>query len=100
MKDDTFTATADNSFLRRFLGRVETYVPPVVSGGKLLADGAFQFSFSGPAGQPYRVLATTNLPDAASWVAILSGIFGPQPVLFTETNVSSRPARFYRLSSP
>jgi phospholipase C len=98
--DVTVTASADSAFLRRFLGRVETYVAPFVSGGDLLPDGTFQFSFSAPAGQPYRILATTNLLDPASWVAILSGTFGPQPVLFTESNMSSRPARFYRLASP
>ena len=97
--DVTVTASADSLFLRRFLGRVETYVPPTVSAGKVLADGAFQFSFSGPAGQPYHVLANTNLLDSASWTAILSGIFGPQPAIFIETN-ASRPARFYRLASP
>ena len=98
--DVTVTANADSAFVRRFLGRVETYVAPVVSGGDMLADGTFQFSFSGPAGQPYRVLATTNLLDAASWVTVLSGIFGPQSAVFAETNVSSPPARFYRLASP
>jgi hypothetical protein len=98
--DITVTASADSVFMRRFLGRVETYVAPVVSGGKMLADGTFQFTFSGPAGQPYRILATTNLQDAASWVAVLSGLFGAQPAVFTESNVSSRPARFYRLASP
>jgi hypothetical protein len=66
----------------------------------MLADGTFQFTFSGPAGQPYRILATTNLQDTASWVAVLSGIFGAQPAVFIESNVSSRPARFYRLASP
>ena len=98
--DVTVTASADSLFVRRFLGRVETYVPPTVSGGKLLADGIFQFSFSGPSGQPYKVLATTNLVDAASWVVVLSGTFGTQPALFTETNVFAGPARFYRLASP
>jgi phospholipase C len=98
--DITVNASADSLFLRRFLGRVETYVAPVVSGGKMLADGTFQFSFSGPAGQPYRVLATTNLLDVVSWVVVRSGTFGTQPVVFTETNVASLPARFYRLASP
>jgi phospholipase C len=98
--DVTVTASMDSLFVRRFLGRVETYTAPSVSPAKLLASGALQFSFSGPAGQPYRVLATTNLMDSASWATLASGIFGSQPISFTETNLYARPARFYRLASP
>jgi len=94
------TASADVAFIRRFLGRVEAFAPPTVSGGRMMPNGAFQFSFNGPASQPYRVLATTNLSDAASWVVVMSGSFGSQAGVFTETNVFSPSARFYRLVSP
>ena len=98
--DVTVTASADSAFVRRFLGRVETFAPPTLTGGSLAANNTFQFSFSGPASQPYHVLATTNLLDPASWVAVQSGVFETQPGVFTETNVFAHSARFYRLASP
>jgi phospholipase C len=98
--DVTVTASADAAFVRRFLGRVETYVPPTLFGSEVLTNGALEFSFSGPLGQPYHVLATTNLFDPASWVVVLAGNFGPEPTVYTEANVLTRPVRFYRAVSP
>lgn len=97
--DVTIKSTADSLFVRRFSGRVEAYTPPILSGGKITANGGFQISFSGPAGQPYRVLTTTNLSDPASWTAAQSGIFGTEPVVFTDATVAGL-ARFYRVVSP
>src|SRR5438046_229601 len=34
--DVTVTASADNLFLKRFLGRIKTYVPPTISANKML----------------------------------------------------------------
>jgi phospholipase C len=96
----TVTASTDSLFVRRFLGRVETYTAPIVSGGRLSTNGAFQFSFTGPAAQPYRVLATSNLSTPASWIVVLAGNFGNEAILYTETNVLGQSARFYRLVSP
>ncbi|HVU99906.1 MAG TPA: alkaline phosphatase family protein, partial [Verrucomicrobiae bacterium] len=75
-------------------------IPPTVSAGQMLESGQFQFSFSGPATQPYRVLATTTLMDSDSWIEVASGAFGDQAAVFTETNVPAQSARFYRLVSP
>jgi hypothetical protein len=75
-------------------------LPLVVSVGKLLANGTFQFSFNGPSGQPYRALATTNLVNPDSWSVVLSVNFGAQLAVVTETNVFGQSARFYRLVSP
>ncbi len=98
--DVTVTASADAAFVRRFLGRVEAYTAPVVSGGSLQANGAFQFTFSGPLGQPYKVMATTNVANPAAWTPVLSGNFGDEPITYTESNVVGFPTRFYRLVSP
>ncbi|EEF57643.1 phosphocholine-specific phospholipase C [Pedosphaera parvula] len=98
--DITVKASADAAFVRRFLGRVEAYVTPMVSGGKLLTNGAFQFSFSGPLAQPFHVMATTNLSNPSSWVSVMSGTFGTDPVTYTETNPSAQSARFYHVVSP
>jgi phospholipase C len=98
--DITVTASTDAAFIRGFLGRVETYVPPVLSGGKLLTNGTFQFSFSGPLAQPYHVMATTNLSNPAAWISVQSGNFGTEPTVYTEPNISTPAARFYRVVSP
>jgi hypothetical protein len=79
---------------------VEAYTPPTLAAGIVTANGAFRFSFSGPAGQPYRVLMTTSLDEPANWESVLSGIFGTNPVTYTEPNPSSEAARFYRVMSP
>jgi phospholipase C len=98
--DVTVKSTADSLFLRRFLGRVEAYTPPTLSGGMVTTNGAFRFSFSGPSGQPYHVLMTTGLEEPANWEPVLSGIFSADPVFYTEENPASEAARFYRVVSP
>jgi len=98
--DLTVTSSADSLFIRKFLGRVETYVPPVVSGSQLLTNGFFQFTFSGPAAQPYSILATTNLANSSSWTPVQTGTLTSDPMTYTESNILSRTARFYRLVSP
>jgi phospholipase C len=98
--DVNVTASTDSLFVRKFLGRVETYAPPVIAGGKLLGNGTFQISFGGPAAQPYRILTATNLANAASWIVVGSGTFGSSPGIYTDTNVVDRAVRFFRLVSP
>jgi phospholipase C len=98
--DIKVTASSDSLFVRRFLGRVETFVPPSVFGGKVSGNGAFQFSFSGPLAQPFHVLASTNLLSPASWTPVLSGSFGPDPSIYTETNNPALAFRFYKVVSP
>ena len=103
--DVTITASADSTFVRRFLGRVEIIpiVPPTVffnSTGLNTLNGNFQFNFSGPFGQTYQVLVTTNLTDG-SWQVVSAGTFGNVMTNFTETNrITSQPAHFYRVVSP
>lgn len=74
--------------------------PPLVYGGGTLAGGHLQFTFGGPAGQPYEVVTTTNLPPIGGWSVLTSGIFGATPTIFAETNTLEGASRFYRIVSP
>jgi phospholipase C len=104
--DVTVTSTADSLFLRRFLGRAEIAPvvvppPPIVIGNPSVVSGKFQFNFTGPVGESYKVLVTTNVPDTSSWQLASYGIFGNSAGTFTETNsLSSQQTRFYRMVSP
>ena len=67
-----------------------------------LGGGRYRFSFSGPTGAPYTVLATTNVSlPVSQWlqlgpaVEVTSGQFA-----FTDTPPPGSPARFYRVRSP
>jgi hypothetical protein len=78
---------------------VQPSTPPVIL-GQTFAKGLFQLSFSGPDGQSYDVLATTNpaLPSA-SWTVLTNGTFGGVAT-FVDTATAENPARFYRVRSP
>jgi hypothetical protein len=78
--------------------------PPVfsVSAGQLtLGSNGFQFSFSGPSGVPYEVLASTNLAVPQSqWTVVGTGTFGSTNVLFTDTNAANNPFQYYIIEEP
>jgi fibronectin-binding autotransporter adhesin len=62
--------------------------------------GSFQLSFSGPAGNNYRVWANTNL-ISANWTLITNGLFGASgTATVLDTTATNYPARFYRVSVP
>lgn len=62
--------------------------------------GNFQLTMSGPQGQTYKVVTTTNLKPPCTWTVIAAGVFGAGPAVFTDTNCASQPGRLYRLVSP
>jgi hypothetical protein len=71
-----------------------------VSGGGS-DEGAFQLSFSGVIGQPYRVLGTDDISlPVTSWPVLASGFITNNPVTFTDLDVATNAARFYRIVSP
>ena len=75
--------------------------PTVV--GTTMEPGTAQVTFSGQAGQNYRVLATSDLTlPVNQWSVLTNGTFGADPVIFTETftNNPPPPNRFYRIASP
>jgi hypothetical protein len=75
-------------------------VPPALLAAQKLGSTGFQLSFSGPAGQPYRVLASVNpTTPVGNWTVLTNGVFGPDPVVFIDDN-TNYPQRFYRIGSP
>ena len=64
------------------------------------ANGQFQFTAGGAAGQTAFVETTTNLADSTSWTLLTS--FKPTNSLFTivDTNNAPGAARFYRVTQP
>jgi hypothetical protein len=73
---------------------------PSISAGAMLNGGEFQFTFTGPPSQPYRVLTSTNPSPAGVWDTLSSGNFGTNLAVFTESNVMGQSMRFYRVVSP
>ena len=64
------------------------------------ADGAMFLSFAGIPFASYRLLATTNLVNAA-WTNLASTLAnGLGMITFTDTNAPSHTQRFYRAISP
>jgi hypothetical protein len=103
--DVTVTSTADTLFIRRFLGRAEIVpiVPPIpiILSNATVASGNFQFNFTGPIGQTYKVLVTMDVADSSSWQVISSGIFGNTITTFTDpSSIGSHATRYYRVVSP
>ena len=72
-------------------------VVPTMSGAQLSA-GTFQITFTGPNGQPYEVLSSTNLAVPGNWVTNSSGIFSGGNVIYTQNPTNS--SCFYRIQSP
>jgi hypothetical protein len=71
---------------------------PVLSGSKLLGNGAFQFGYSNGSGLSYSVLASTNL---SNWLTIGAATqMFPSLYQFTDLSATNYPHRFYRLRSP
>jgi autotransporter-associated beta strand protein len=90
--------TNANSLLVNYTAPV--LVPPTLNSFGPLSGGLFPLTFSGPDGQPYTVLTSTNvaLPQA-SWTVLESGTFGASPVTYTDTGATNA-QQFYRVKSP
>ena len=60
------------------------FVPPAVSGYGPVSGG-FGLTFSGPSGQTYKVLGSTNVAlPLANWSVLTSGTFGASPVNYQQ----------------
>jgi autotransporter-associated beta strand protein len=65
-----------------------------------LSGQSFPLTFSGPSGQTYKVLCTTNVAlTMANWQVLNNGTFGTTPVTYTDTSATNR-QRFYRIVTP
>jgi N-acetylneuraminic acid mutarotase len=69
-----------------------------------LGDGSFQFRFSNPSGSSYSVLASTNVAAPLNTWSNLGTATETPPgsgqFLFTDSQATNYPRRFYRVSSP
>jgi hypothetical protein len=74
--------------------------PPTLSGYGPLTGTSFPLTFSGPNGQTYKVLFSTDVAlPLASWGVLSTGTFGGSPVTYTDTSATNA-HRFYRIMSP
>ena len=90
-----------NAIQVRDLG-VSAPPPSVISEPNIDASG-FSFSFSGPNGQPYTVLSTTNVAlPLSQWQTDSSGVLAGSgsPIVFTNATPTAETKRFYRVRSP
>jgi len=66
----------------------------------LISNSAFGFSFSGPGGQSYRVLASTNVAlPVSNWWTLSTGTFGTGAVIYSESLTDSA-QKYFRIGSP
>ena len=80
---------------------VNALVAPTLSGGATLVGGNFQLTFSGPAGETFKVVTTTNVAaPVASWTVVTNGTFGAGPVTFADPATAANPQRYYRVTAP
>ena len=72
---------------------------PVIEGVGLTAGNEFNFTFSGPAGQNYSILASTNLAlPLADWVIVQTGTFSFDPIAFSSAVITHAPQQYYRIA--
>jgi uncharacterized repeat protein (TIGR03803 family) len=75
------------------------FAAPIIL-GESLVGGAFQIIFSGPANQPYRVLASTDVTlPLHLWTVLANGSFSGT-VTYVDTDATNYNSRFYRIGSP
>ena len=75
---------------------VPTFLKPAIS----LGAGGWQLLFTGPAGQTYSILSTTDLSvPLNSWNTFTSGTFGSTAITATDS-ATNDPARFYLIVTP
>jgi len=75
--------------------------PPQIADIVSAGGGTFTLSGTGPAGEPYRILATTNVVlPFPSWPVVGTGVFIGGVFSFTDTQSTNLSQRFYRVASP
>lgn len=76
-------------------------VPPMIATSGYTKAGGYEFNFSGPSGQPFRILWTTNLGQPpASWTSVQAGTFVAGQMQFSHPDATNHPQGFYLLATP
>ena len=79
---------------------VVNYTPFMILSSGPLTGASFPLTFSGPNGQTYQVLTSTNVAlPLASWTVLTTGTFGVSPVTYTDTTATNA-HQFYLIVSP
>jgi len=95
--------TANITLLGQTIPITQSYIlPPLLTGGKILGNGAFQFGFSNSQTASFTVLSTTNLSlPVTNWTVLgaLSNI-APGVFQFTGQPMTNGSQRFYTVRSP
>jgi hypothetical protein len=73
--------------------------PPMIQNASFLSNSGWNLVFSGPSGQNYSIIASTNLltpmPD---WSIVSTGTFGFNPVYFNDNAATNYSQRFYTIT--
>ena len=73
---------------------------PLAIGSVTFSVRTFNLNFTGPSGQAWQVLASTNLLlPLADWSVLTNGVFGPFSTNFTDLAASNK-QEFYQVISP
>lgn len=76
-------------------------VPPTITNFGFLPDGAFALTLAGEVGQPYTILASTNVAQPlAEWTVLETGTLPSSPHTFTDPGATNQPVRFYLTTTP
>jgi hypothetical protein len=76
-------------------------VPPQITGIISAGSGTVTLSGTGPVGELYRILATTNIVlPVTAWPVVDTGVFIGGVFGFTDNQVTNHAQRFYRLATP
>jgi hypothetical protein len=78
------------------------YQAPTLPGTQtVFGTNGYTFSFSGPAGQTYKVLASDDITlPLSEWTVVGTGTFGGTNVVFTDSNATNNPYQYYTIESP
>ena len=80
-----------------------TYGPaaPQINGAALQPSGSFLLTFTGGAGQPYIIRASSDVTvSPARWSTLATGIFSRGAAHFEDWSVTNLACRFYTISIP
>jgi len=96
------TLTVDNGSLTRSTSFLLTVAaPPQFTQFTVGSGGSFVLSGTGPDGQSYRILATTNLSlPVSNWPTLKTGSFSGGGFSFTDVQANNHVQRFYQVVTP